>query len=573
MSYDVLMQQALKLHQEGQLDAAEALYRQILDTSPEHPAVLNLLGLIAQSKGLDNQAVELFSKAIGHSPNSADAYFNLAWSLQNLRKDAEAIETYQRALLLQPGVKEAYNALANLYARNEQPDKAEQAYRQAISLDGDYAEAYANLAHLHRDLPQLLELAKRYPQEALIPYYISLHYQQANDIPSAVKFAQTADKLANDEKIKLLLAELHLANGNDRETARQYYEEALLLNPKSVPALINLANTEIDDTRREAMYKQALDIAPQDLDAHLNYADMLYHQNRLHEALEEYRAAVILNPDKPEISNNLGIIQRDFGEFEEALGLFFNAFAKAPQTKEYALNIAETLTLLSEKDAAKATKIAENWLKNAPDNPFARHINAAMRNQKNINPAEYSRQLFDLFAENYDTAMAKIDYRVPEAIAEAIAPAEGTIVDLGCGTGLTGAAVKNNNNRLIGADISPQMLAKAKARNVYEQLVETNIEEWELPAADWVVAADVFGYVGNVANIIKRCYPRSLCFSAATGAEKDFELMPNGRYRHHPDYIRRLLEQAGYTDIADKDIVLRQENGSGVNGKIFTAKR
>lgn len=572
MSYDVLMQQALKLHQEGQLEAAEALYRQILDTSPEHPAVLNLLGLIAQSKGLDNQAIELFSKAVSHSPNSADFYFNLAWSLQKLHKDAEAIETYQRALLLQPGVKEAYNALGNLYARNEQPDKAEQAYQQAISLDGNYAEAHANMANLHRDLPHLLELANRYPQEALIPYYISLYCQQANDIPAAVKFAQTADRLVYDEKIKLLLAELYL-NNSDRKTAHQYYEEALQLNPKSVPALINLANAEIDDTRREAMYKQALDIAPQDLDAHLNYADMLYHQNRLHEALEEYRAAVILDPDKPEISNNLGIIQRDFGEFEEALGLFFNAYAKAPQTKEYALNIAETLTLLHEKDAVKATQIAENWLKNAPEDPFAQHLNAALHKQQNVNPAEYSKQLFDLFAANYDTTMAKINYRVPTAIAKAIAPAEGTIVDLGCGTGLTGAAVKNNNNRLIGADISPQMLAQAKARNIYDRLVETDIEAWDLPSADWVVAADVFGYVGNVANIIKRCYPRSLCFSVATGAAQDFELMPNGRYRHHPDYIRRLLEQAGYTDITDKDIILRQENGLDVNGKIFTAKR
>lgn len=57
MSYDLILRQALKLHDEGRLDEAERLYRQILETAPDHPVVLNLLGLVAQSKGLHEQAV------------------------------------------------------------------------------------------------------------------------------------------------------------------------------------------------------------------------------------------------------------------------------------------------------------------------------------------------------------------------------------------------------------------------------------------------------------------------------------------------------------------------------------
>ncbi len=65
MSYDLILRQALKLHDEGRLDEAERLYRQILETAPDHPVVLNLLGLVAQSKGLHEQAVSFFAAYFG----------------------------------------------------------------------------------------------------------------------------------------------------------------------------------------------------------------------------------------------------------------------------------------------------------------------------------------------------------------------------------------------------------------------------------------------------------------------------------------------------------------------------
>ena len=118
------------------------------------------------------------------------------------------------------------------------------------------------------------------------------------------------------------------------------------------------------------------------MDGHFNYANMLYRQNRLPEALEEYRAAVIIDPERFEISNNLGLIQKDLGEYEEALGLFFNAFLKNPEREEISVNLAETLTLLHHQDAEKALKIAEQWLHKAPDNVFAQHLKRSIKRRK-----------------------------------------------------------------------------------------------------------------------------------------------------------------------------------------------
>lgn len=56
MSYDLLFRRAVDFHQNGEFDKAEMLYRQILETVPENPEVLNLLGLIAQIKGIHQEA-------------------------------------------------------------------------------------------------------------------------------------------------------------------------------------------------------------------------------------------------------------------------------------------------------------------------------------------------------------------------------------------------------------------------------------------------------------------------------------------------------------------------------------
>ncbi len=574
MSYDLLMRQALKLHDEGRLEQAEQLYRQILETSPDHPVVLNLLGLIAQSKNLHDQAITFFSRAIAQNPQSAEYVFNLAWSEERCGKPAEAIKTYLRALRLQPNIKEAHNALGNLYAGTGKSQQAREQYNLAAMLDPAYAEPRANLAKMEKDIPALQNLATQYPDEALIPYYLSLLYRQKGCLKEALTAAQTACRLFADESGLLLAGELSLDLGF-KASAHEYFCRALEFNPQSVTALINLANNETDEHKAEQMYQKALDIAPDNVEAHINLADLFHRQGRLHEALEEYRQAVIRAPERAEISNNLGVIQKNFGEYEEALGLFFNALTKQPEKKEYALNAAETLIRFYEKDADKARKIAANWLRQMPTNAFAEHLNAAFNREKKTETADYARELFDLFAEGYEDVMNKIEYRLPQEIAERLNQPKGSIIDLGCGTGLIGQILKNQENTLIGVDISPAMLEQAKKKGVYDTLIEENIEKYcrRLPPADWVIAADVFGYIGSPEEIIAAVFPRRFCFSVAvTSGKDDYILMPNGRYRHHPAYIKKLLQKAGYSDIMEHKTELRQENGHPVEGIIFIAK-
>ena len=88
-----------------------------------------------------------------------------------------------------------------------------------------------------------------------------------------------------------------------------------------------------------------------------------------------------------------------------------------------------------------------------------------------------------------------------------------------------------------------------------------------------VIAADVFGYVGDIRPIVRAAKDAILIFSIETTDKNDFEMAPNGRYRHHPDYIRRVLEEEGYRIEKQEALVLRSEGGKPVDGLIYRAEK
>ena len=576
MSYDLMFQQALALHEQGRFDEAESLYRQILETAPRNPDVLNLLGLVAQAKGIHNEAVELFYKAVCEAPTHAPFYFNLALSLDLWDKPHEALDNYRKALKIDPGIKEAWNNIGTLCQKLGQAAEAETAYRRAAALDSEYAEPRVNLARMKKDLSELKALAKRFPHDALSLYFLADEHYRAGEYDLAAEYATQASANApTDAEIKILSGLICLAQENTAE-ARICFQKALALDPRSVPALVNLANLETaagDYETAEKHYKRALELSPQNLDAHINYADMLYRQKRLPEALEEYRTAVVIDPGIPEISNNLGVILKDIGEYEEALGLFFNAFNQRPETGEFSVNIAETLTLLHGQKPETAVKIAQNWHRQAPDNAFAVHICAALQGKlENENNQIYVEKLFDNFADNYELVLQKLDYGVVRSLRNFTGPVEGTLVDLGCGTGLAGLAYQAAGTRLVGVDISEKMLAQARKKGIYKELIKADIVSWLLqkPQADAFVAADVFNYIGRLESVIDAAAPVKLAFSTEDDHSVDTcRLTPSGRFAHNPEYVEKLLQKAGYHRIERQSSVLRTENGQPVKGTLW----
>lgn len=95
---------------------------------------------------------------------------------------------------------------------------------------------------------------------------------------------------------------------------------------------------------------------------------------------------------------------------------------------------------------------------------------------------EAARRFYDEWAGSYDEEIVANGYATPSRCAEALVAAgadlAAPVLDFGCGTGLSGAALRAVGFRTIdGVDPSREMLRRAEPRRVYRMLREVGPEE------------------------------------------------------------------------------------------------
>jgi len=146
-----LLQQAVALHQRGQLDAAQALYRQVLTLDPRQFDALHLSGVIAQQQGRAQQAVELIAQAIAVAPSQPAPHCNLGAALQDLDLTQEALASYERAIALHPDYALAYCNRGNALRKLGRADEALRSYQRALLLRPGYPEAACHRAIVLND--------------------------------------------------------------------------------------------------------------------------------------------------------------------------------------------------------------------------------------------------------------------------------------------------------------------------------------------------------------------------------------------------------------------------------------
>ena len=104
---------AVQHHNAGDLPKAEGVYQQILQTEPNQPVALHLLGVIAYQVGKYDIAVELIGKALAVNPDFAEAHSNLGAALADLGRQQDAANSFRKALTIRPNYAKAHNNLGN----------------------------------------------------------------------------------------------------------------------------------------------------------------------------------------------------------------------------------------------------------------------------------------------------------------------------------------------------------------------------------------------------------------------------------------------------------------------------
>ncbi|THD49812.1 MAG: methyltransferase domain-containing protein [Bradyrhizobium sp.] len=195
-------------------------------------------------------------------------------------------------------------------------------------------------------------------------------------------------------------------------------------------------------------------------------------------------------------------------------------------------------------------------------------------------PSAYVARLFDDYAPRFERHLTQdLAYRGPALILETIeAAAPGRrfarSLDLGCGTGLAGEALRSRVDWLEGVDLSSAMLAKARRRALYDALGEGEIvDRLRRRAAefDLLVAADVLVYFGDLSALFTAAAaalaPSGLfAFTVETHSGAGYRLQPSLRFAHARAYVETQAAAAGLSPIIVTDAWARREAGTEVPG-------
>lgn len=159
MSATSLLQQAVQLHQQGRLEPARDLYRQVLADNPRQFDALHLLGVIERQQGDARRAVELIEAALQVDPDQARAHCNLGAALQDLGQPERALASYEAALRLDPQYALAWDNRGNTLRRLGRTVHALESYERALVLKPVYAEAWCHRAIVLHDLGRFADAA------------------------------------------------------------------------------------------------------------------------------------------------------------------------------------------------------------------------------------------------------------------------------------------------------------------------------------------------------------------------------------------------------------------------------
>ena len=311
----------------------------------------------------------------------------------------------------------------------------------------------------------------------------------------------------------------------------------------------------------------------------LAHGRVLLALGRAPEAVDALREAGHLSPNTPELLVAFGEALAATGALPAAIGELQRAARLSPGDSAPHLAVARLWLEAGEADKAVASLEAALELGDVAD-ADAEDIRAraARIDARSRADAGYVKHLFNQFADDYDVRMReRLGYAAPSILRQLAgmltSPGETfDILDLGCGTGLSGLAFRDLARSLSGVDLSPRMLDKARETGAYGLLREGDVER--LPdglAGPYgiILAADVLVYLGDLdslfATVRQRIAPDGLwLFTTERGDHRDHELGPKRRYRHSEAYLRRLAERHGFDVCSLVECTCRFEAGEPV---------
>lgn len=557
-----LLRKAQQFHQTGDLTQALAAYQALLAEDADNADILHQIGILFAQQHDYDHSLEYLNLALQHQPRAA-AIYNSKGNLFLRQGNAEAaLKEYRQAIKIDPRYAIAYNNIGRCLYLQGKLIAAQKSYAQAIGLDPHLGNAFYNqgvlllkMGELEQAQASLEKALTLKPKNAAIDGQIAQIYLQKAEYSKAIDHLQKR-LIIQPEHIDswhyLGLAHLIL---NQFEDAVHCFEKVLQLTHQHPECYehLGIAYLKLEDKEKALTYfLRQLEIQPT-ANAYYNVGVLLIEKGRHRDATEYLKQAVILEPLHLPAHLNLGVL------------------------------------CLKNQQQAEAIVHYQRAAAIKPDDPEIQHILMALTQNKTPDkaPAEYLKNLFDQYASYYDKHLTEsLRYRVPQQLHAAIysethaEQPEWVILDLGCGTGLCGELFKELASQLIGIDISKEMIAAAKEKNIYDELkvadIETALDFY--PHIDLALAADVFTYIGELSAIFSKIShslnPGGLfAFSVEKTDKTPFELQPSIRYAHSREYLESLIRAQNFQIVRFDTIQLRMQKEIPVEGYLVLLRK
>ena len=360
-SIEEILDSASQKHEAGRLEQAEPLYRRVLDTQPEQPDALHLLGILLHQRGQRDDAIEFLERAVRAAAGEATFLANLA---------------------------EAYRANGRL-------EEAVSAFGRALDLSPDDADARFNLGCALAEMGDL--------------------------VGAAGNFRIAAEARPNVAANLIRLGETLLELGAWSE-AVGHFRAASALDPTNSGALIGLAGALMTMGRSEeaeALYREAGAFAPIDADLHLRIGRALMEHGRPVPAGDTLQRAARLDPGSALTRALHARTLQEQGRFDEAIAGYEEALALNPEQAEAHYGLAG-----SRKYSAGDPEInrLESLLENGPeDGPTRAGLGFSLA--KMYDDAGRTDEAFECFAEANELKAAQSPFNGPafiDAVSEVI---------------------------------------------------------------------------------------------------------------------------------------------------------
>ena len=310
-------------------------------------------GVAAHKKGQVEEAERLYKAILNSQPAQPDANHNLGVLLVSINKTDAALPLFKVAVETNSKVDQFWLSYIDALIKAKQGENAKQVLEQAKNQ----GVAEYKLDILKTQLNSLNTTGNVYsanPPQKLLSRLLE-HYQSGRLGDAEILALSITRDFPNDNFSWMILAAVFKAIGRNTE-ALNANQTAVELSPQDAEAHSNLGVTLQELGRlneAEVSLRQAIVLRPNYPEAHNNLGNALKEQGRLDEAEASYRQAIVLKPGYANAHSNLGATLQELGRLDEAEASYIQAIALRPNYAEAYSNLGVTLQELGRLEEAE----------------------------------------------------------------------------------------------------------------------------------------------------------------------------------------------------------------------------